>query len=168
MASAFGHGFVGYTLSKLIDKKQAKLLVILAIVSSIFPDADVVSFYIGIPYEAPLGHRGFTHSILFAILWGALLAFVFGKERKWIFFWVIFLATISHGVLDALTTGGEGVGFFIPFNDTRYFFGYRPIKVSPLGIKRFFSEWGLKVILSEIIWIGIPCFAVLLLKKLKN
>ena len=77
-------------------------------------------------------------------------------------FVVIFLATLSHGILDALTTGGKGVGFFIPFNNDRFFFPWRLIKVSPIGIEKFFSSWGLKVIGSELIFIGIPCAIVLL------
>ena len=66
--------------------------------------------------------------------------------------------TISHGVLDALTTGGLGVAFFSPFDNLRYFFPWRPIKVSPIGVGRFFGERGIRVILSELIWIGIPSF----------
>ena len=44
----------------------------------------------------------------------------------------------SHGVLDALTDGGPGVAFLAPFDDTRYFFPWRPIRVSPLW-RGFFS-----------------------------
>ena len=60
-----------------------------------------------------------------------------------------------------MTTGGEGVGFFIPFDNSRYFFSLRPIKVSPIGINEFFSEWGINVLLSELKYIGVPCFVVL-------
>ena len=60
-----------------------------------------------------------------------------------------------------MTTGGKGVGFFIPFDNSRYFFPFRPIKVSPIGVKEFFSEWGINVIWSELKYIGIPCIIVL-------
>lgn len=168
MASAFGHALVGYTFSKVLDKNQSRVLIILAIISSIIPDADVVSFKLGIPYEHWLGHRGLTHSILFSVTWAILLTVVFGKSRKMIFFIVLFLATISHSLLDAMTTGGEGVGFLIPFNDSRYFLPFSPIKVSPIGIERFFSKWGWKVICSEFIWIGIPCLVVLVMNYVKK
>ena len=161
MASLFGHGLVAYTITKISDFKATKSLVILAIISSILPDVDVITFNMGIPYEHPFGHRGFTHSILFAILWAALIC-VFFKARKKLVFMVIFFSTVSHGILDALTTGGRGVGFLIPFNNERFFFPFRFIKVSPLGIKRFFSSWGLQVITSEFIFIGIPCAIILL------
>ena len=75
---------------------------------------------------------------------------------------VLFLSTISHGILDAMTSGGEGVGFFIPFQNMRYFFSFRAIQVSPIGIEKFFSEWGLNVVLSEMRYIGIPCGIILL------
>jgi len=61
-----------------------------------------------------------------------------------------------------MTTGGLGVAIFSPFENSRYFLSYRPIKVSPMGFKKFFSEWGLEVIKSEIIWIGIPLLVLLL------
>lgn len=138
----------------------------LAVLSSILPDADVIGFNFGVPYEHWLGHRGFTHSILFAVLWALILSVVFGKKQQKVFFVIIFFTTLSHAVVDAMTSGGKGVGFFIPFNNTRYFFDYRPIKVSPIGISNFFSEWGYQVILSELLWIGLPCMVFLIILKM--
>lgn len=161
MASIFGHGLVAYTTSKVIDSRSSKLLLLLAIISAIIPDIDVLVFNFGIPYSHPFGHRGFTHSILFAIIWSASLALYFGKNRKLIFSIVLFLSTISHGILDAMTNGGRGVGFFIPFDNTRYFFPFREIIVSPLGIENFFSEWGMYVIISELKYIAVPCLILL-------
>lgn len=122
MASIFGHSAVSFTLAKIIDNKNLKYLLIAAIFSSILPDFDVVAFKLGIAYEHPLGHRGFTHSILFAAVWAYILMKLFGNQQKKIWFTVIFLSTISHGVLDAMTDGGKGVGFFIPFINDRFFF----------------------------------------------
>ena len=160
MASVFGHSIVGFTISKIIDNRNSKWLLIAAIISTMLPDFDVVGFKLGIPYMHPLGHRGFSHSILFAFLWALFLMFVFGKKNKRIWFFVIFLSTVSHGILDAMTSGGKGVGFFIPFNNHRFFFPFREIKVSPLGIEKFFSEWGIQVILSELKYVFIPCFII--------
>ncbi|WP_456436961.1 metal-dependent hydrolase [Psychroserpens sp.] len=161
MASIFGHGILAFTISKVIDKQDLKPLMLLAIVSSILPDADVLAFSFGIPYEHMLGHRGFTHSIAFALLWSLLLTFIFSKAKRIVFFVVLFLSTLSHGILDAMTSGGAGVGFLIPFNSERYFFPFRGIKVSPIGIEKFFSEWGILVVLSEIKYIMIPCLLIL-------
>ncbi|WP_452602041.1 metal-dependent hydrolase [Pontimicrobium sp. MEBiC06410] len=168
MASLFGHGLVGFTLSKIVDSRSNKLLLFLAIGSAILPDIDVLAFNFGIPYMHPFGHRGFTHSIIFAVLWGIIIMLLLRKQKKQIVFIVIFLSTISHGILDALTTGGRGVGFFIPFNDERFFFPLKIIKVSPIGISKFFSEWGMRVILSELKYIAIPCILVLLFLRFKK
>ncbi len=36
------------------------------------PDLDAIGFWLGVPYKSFFGHRGFTHSIAFAVLlsWG--------------------------------------------------------------------------------------------------
>jgi len=71
----------------------------------------------------------------------------------WMYF---FLATASHGLLDALTDGGLGVAFFAPFDNHRYFLPWRPIHVSPIGAGRFFTHRGLEVLQSELLWIWLP------------
>ena len=85
-----------------------------------------------------------------------MLAFrgtLINRGRAWLF---LFLATASHGVLDAMTSGGGGVAFFAPFDDERYFLPWRPILVSPMSIRRFFSERGARVLANELIWVWIP------------
>jgi inner membrane protein len=71
----------------------------------------------------------------------------------WMYF---FLATASHGLLDAMTDGGLGVAFFAPFDNRRFFLPWRPIRVSPIGVTRFFSARGLAVIQTELLWIWLP------------
>jgi len=134
----------------------------LAIGSAILPDVDVIGFAIGIDYGEMLGHRGFSHSILFALLWSLLIiSFEFRGVPKygsqwWRLFGFFFLVTISHGVLDAMTDGGLGVAFFAPFDRGRYFFAWRPIAVSPIGVGSFFSHWGAAVLLNEIQYVWAP------------
>lgn len=163
MASVFGHalvaGAIGYTGAP--DKTSGKFWC-LAITSSILPDADVLAFFFGIPYDHPLGHRGFSHSLVFAVLWGLLLTTVayprsLQRAQKWRLFCVFSLITASHGFLDALTDGGLGVAFFSPFDHARYFLPWRPILVSPIGVSAFFSEWGRAVLFSELVYLGVPC-----------
>jgi inner membrane protein len=122
---------------------------------------DVLGFRLGVRYGDFWGHRGFTHSLLFAALL-AMLAVLLASRRGvpglshfgiWIYF---FLATASHGFLDAMTDGGLGAAFFSPFNNTRYFLPWRPIRVSPIGVTRFFSYRGLEVVQSELLWIWLP------------
>jgi inner membrane protein len=75
----------------------------------------------------------------------------------------LFLATASHGVLDAMTNGGLGVAFFSPFDDRRFFLLWRPIRVSPIAFGRFFSLQGYLILKNELLWIWFPAglFAVL-------
>jgi len=160
VASIFGHSIVAFTITKVLDNNQSRLLILLAIISAILPDLDVITFNFGIPYEHPFGHRGFTHSILFALIWSVLITSVLGRSKKLLWFSVIFLSTLFHGILDAMTSGGRGVGFFIPFDNDRFFFPFREIIVSPLGVDRFFSNWGFQVILSELKYIFLPCFII--------
>ncbi|MFL1012031.1 metal-dependent hydrolase [Flavisericum labens] len=166
MPSVFGHSAVGYTLAKLLDSKNSKWLLLAAIFSTNLPDFDVLAFKFGIPYEHPFGHRGFTHSVIFAFIWAVILMFAFGKNRKMLWFLVVFVGTLSHGIFDAMTSGGRGVGFFIPIDNSRYFFPFRDIKVSPIGVDRFFSAWGIKVLFSEIKYIIFPCFLILAVRFL--
>jgi len=124
------------------------------------PDVDVIGFRFGIHYGDFRGHRGFTHSLTFAALLATLVAaaivqFQTEVSRVSLFFY-IFLATASHGLLDAMTNGGLGVAFFSPFDNSRYFLPWRPILVSPIGVTRFFSYRGLAVLKTEIIWIWLP------------
>ncbi|MGB1283707.1 MAG: metal-dependent hydrolase [Polaribacter sp.] len=162
MASIFGHALASITLGTSFFKKhQTWKLFSLAIFCSVIPDADVIGFHYGISYGDFWGHRGFSHSFLFAFLLGICVTFLFYRKeflskKGMVFILFFFLCTASHGVLDAMTNGGYGVAFLSPFNDTRYFFPWRPIKVSPLGIGNFFTEYGLKVIVSELLWIGLP------------
>jgi inner membrane protein len=127
------------------------------------PDLDGVGFWLGVPYESTFGHRGFTHSLVFAaILAGlGLLAFrdrAFAIERGKIWTY-LFLATASHGVLDAMTTGGGGVAFFAPIVNERYFFPWRPILVSPMSIRRFFTARGVAILASEFVYVWLPAAA---------
>ena len=165
MASIVGHFVAGYAISKLVKWKIPIGLAILATLSAFLPDADVIAFRFGIPYEHWAGHRGFTHSIVFAMVWG-LVCTVFFKKQKFIIFLIIFLATLSHPILDAMTTGGLGVALFFPFDNTRYFLPWRVIKVSPIGIENFFTQRGIHVVKSEFIWVVMPSVILLLGKQL--
>jgi inner membrane protein len=128
---------------------------------SVLPDVDVVGFHFGIRYGDSWGHRGFTHSLLFAVILATFVAILGfrraspGTSLLWIWTYLL-LAITSHGLLDAMTDGGLGVAFFSPFNNTRYFFPWRPIRVSPTGVSRFFSARGLEVLQSEFLWIWLP------------
>lgn len=78
------------------------------------------------------------------------------KSRAWVVFVLVFVATLSHPLLDMLTSGGLGVALYWPYSNERVFFDYRPIAVSPIGIANFFSARGWRVIQSELLWVWLP------------
>lgn len=164
MATIFSHSAVSITSQLFLGKnKIPSKLMILGAAFSMLPDLDIVSFYFGIEYANPLGHRGFSHSILFAFLLSVIASILVAKYwniKKSLVFSFLFLCTISHGVLDAMTSGGLGVGFFIPLDNTRYFFPYRPIRVSPIGIKNFLTHRGVIVLQSEIVFVWFPLLVI--------
>lgn len=140
------------------DRWISTRLVVLAIFCSMLPDLDVFSFRFGIPYESQWGHRGFTHSIGFSAL-TAIAAVIFSQWlncRRWVIFFMIFIVTFSHALLDSATNGGLGCALLWPFSDVRYFFPWTPITVSPLTLERFFSGRGLAVLESEFLWVWLP------------
>lgn len=137
----------------------------LGVAGALAPDLDVLAFVLDVPYEHPLGHRGLWHSVPFAALLAAglcLAAFPRGRpglsrRRAWLY---LFLATASHGVLDAFTNGGLGVALWSPFEHTRHFWALRPIEASPISVRAFLSARGLAILANEAVWVWAPCAAL--------
>ena len=163
MASPITHAVVAVSLATAWNRPRSDWrFLAVGVLCAEIPDVDVLGFWFGVPYGALWGHRGLTHSLLFAAAFAAVMTRVTGdsKERgggrfsRWGY---CFLATASHGLCDAMTDGGLGVALFAPFDTTRYFFPFRPVVVSPLHWNVFFSRIGLWVLLSEAFWIWLPC-----------
>jgi inner membrane protein len=128
------------------------LWMVLLTTLSMLPDADVIAFSLGIPYHAPWGHRGATHSIVFAAICASFCTLAahplpLAKWRIWLF---SFATMASHGLLDTLTTGGLGAAILWPFSLQRFFAPWRPIPVSPLGAD-IFSPYGFSVMKTELL-----------------
>lgn len=170
MPTAITHGLVGGALGRIAPEglPRWKLPVLFAMMA-ILPDLDVIAFKLGIPYGHPMGHRGFSHSLGFALIQSLLVCTLFIKEiprfsMKWTWvFCIAFLAAASHGLLDAATDAGLGVGFFLPFSEERFFYEFRPIQTTVVNPLKFFYKGSLNVLKSEIIWIWSPLTAFSLL-----
>jgi len=163
MPSELAHIFVSTMLGKTSfpGRMPARFWALTA-VCSVLPDIDLLANYFGVRYNGSYGHRGFTHSLPFALLASVLvvlLAFpaIQRYSKKW---WrlvaLFFIVTASHGVLDSMSAKGTGVGFFIPFDNTRYSLPWRFPFASPMSVPRFFSRAGLDIMIGEIIWIWLP------------
>jgi len=142
-------------------------LLVAGVVAAALPDLDVVTFQLGVPYGAGLGHRGFSHSLLVAALVGLAGALGHrtlgaGLARAFLF---LFVSTASHGVLDTFTNGGLGVAFLWPWSGARYWApdALRVVEASPISVGRFLSARGLVVLGSELRWIWPPAVAVCLI-----
>jgi inner membrane protein len=120
---------------------------------ALFPDADVLGLSFGLTDHGPYGHRGYSHSLLFAVAVAAV-AFAVARRwgtRPWFTAVLAFLAVTSHGILDAMTYRTRGIPFFWPFEETRVTFPWRPIPPAPTGV-RFFSQRGLEVVAVELVY----------------
>jgi inner membrane protein len=172
MATIFGHALVAGAGSWISTNN--KKIMLWCCISSMIPDADVIGFYINISYESLFGHRGFSHSLFFALMWAFFIKKTVFKstpirDKTGITILVLlFLSTASHGVLDACTTGGKGVAFLSPFSNHRYFFPWRFITVSPIGAAKFIGERGLGILRNEAIFLGIPSVIALIINRFRK
>ncbi len=172
MATAFSHPAIALAL-RLVGGSRvvSRRLLIAAAICTVLPDVDAIGYWLGVPYQHLFGHRGLTHSVFFAVAvgWAASRYSAFlGVTRK-AAFWVIMVATASHGLLDAFTNGGLGVAFLSPFSNQRWFFPWKPIVVSPISISGFFEPRSWSVLASELAWIWLPAVSIgLLLGALRS
>ena len=79
--------FLQMNLPKRYLRKETGETVKLAagVIAAMLPDADVLAFALHIPYADAFGHRGASHSLLFAGVLAALAAVLafFGNRRSW-------------------------------------------------------------------------------------
>jgi len=144
LGTCIGEAFLG--------KKIGKKAMLWGAIAQSLPDIDfVASLWTGMP-AVLLTHRGFTHSILFAVLAAVLLALLSNRIhrphniglRRWVFFFLIQL--FIHIFIDAFNN--YGVGWFEPFS--HYRISFNAIYV----VDPFFS-----------IWPGIAFVTLLILKR---
>ena len=160
MPTIMSHAFVPLALAAAAGPSRiAPKVAIAGAVFAMLPDADVIGFALGVDYAYTWGHRGATHSAVFAVLCAAGLALVWRQARSVWAFVFLALAMASHGLLDTLTSGGLGAALFWPFDNARIFAPLTPVRVSPIGAD-FFSWRGIETLVSEALWIWLPCAAL--------
>jgi len=163
MPTAFSHPAVAWACQLGAGSERVPVrLFALAAICSVLPDVDSVGYWLGVPYGHWLGHRGLTHSLSFALalgwmasLWAARL-----QASRLAVFLTVALATGSHGILDAMTSGGLGVALFAPLSNRRFFLPWRPILVSPISIAGFFEARSLRILVTELFWVWLPTIGV--------
>jgi inner membrane protein len=162
MPTIYTHGIVGLGMGKMFtSRKLPWLFWALAFLLPMVPDLDCFS---SAPYGSIWGHRGFSHSLLFALA-AAVVTAALTFRRFAISFWDLwgffFVITASHGVLDAFTNGGFGIPFFWPIDNTRYGL-WGPIQVSDIGfeIPNFRTS---RTVYTELLYVWLPTGALVLL-----
>ncbi|MCH2230372.1 MAG: metal-dependent hydrolase [Crocinitomicaceae bacterium] len=104
----------------VLGKKVGNRAMLWGAIAGTIPDLDVFLRYFVDDITSTEMHRGFSHSIVFAVLMAPILGWIASrihKKRKeatlknwcWLFFWAI----VTHPLLDAHTTWGTQ--FFWPF-----------------------------------------------------
>ncbi len=86
MPSIITHAAVPLALWCAADRGRIPTWLLAAgVVAAMLPDADVLAFALHIPYADAFGHRGASHSLLFASVLAALAAVwaFFGSGRPW-------------------------------------------------------------------------------------
>ena len=171
VCSAFTHALLGLAIVRIGTgaKVPARLWVAGALLAAA-PDLDALSYSLGLGLsDHPWwSHRGLTHSVPFAAAAAAIvtvLLFPWWRREEqaipqWRVWLILTVAMAFHGLTDLLTNGGAGIALFSPVDPYRYRWRFTPVEVSPLSIRLFFSEWGLRVILSELRWVIAPAAAV--------
>ncbi|EQM74104.1 MULTISPECIES: metal-dependent hydrolase [Stenotrophomonas] len=181
MPSIITHAAVPLALWCAADRGRIPAWLLAAgVVAAMLPDADVLAFALHIPYADAFGHRGASHSLLFAGVLAVLAAVwaFFGSRRPWsadvcqprlastvqaaVF---VFVCAASHPLLDAMTSGGLGVALAWPWSEHRFFAPWRPIRVSPFA-PQFFSARGIATLLSELRWVWLPLAGAVVAWKL--
>ncbi|WP_040249492.1 metal-dependent hydrolase [Psychroserpens mesophilus] len=101
----------------VLGKKIGNRALFYGALAGTIPDLDVLASYFTDTVSALSIHRGFTHSIVFSILFAPLFGWIVSRYEKfksfkgwsWLFFW----AFVTHPILDAHTTWGTQL--FWPF-----------------------------------------------------
>jgi inner membrane protein len=154
MATLYTHVAVGLGMARICAARPMPWAYWgLAAVLPMIPDLDVFSTA---NYGTPLGHRGITHSLLFAQLLGMIaagLVFRTLRVRWWLLAAVFFGMVASHGLLDAMTRGGEGVPSFWPLQGR--FGNWGPLAVSDIAFSLPDPRHS-RAMRSELLWVWLP------------
>ena len=94
----------------VLGKKVGNKAMLYGAIAGTIPDFDVFASYFTDTVSALAIHRGFTHSIVFSVLFAPLFGWIVYRYEtyknfkcwSWLFFW----AFVTHPILDAHTTWG--------------------------------------------------------------
>jgi membrane-bound metal-dependent hydrolase YbcI (DUF457 family) len=120
MPLPIAHSLLGASIVALIYPKTEKRIWIPMLIGAILANAADFDFALVFLLDSKDLHRGFSHSILFAIIVSLLifLAYRFARIKE---SFALSLAFASHFLLDFVTTKiGDGIQLFWFFNQERF------------------------------------------------
>ncbi|ALJ04257.1 metal-dependent hydrolase [Pseudalgibacter alginicilyticus] len=130
----------------VLGRKVGNKAMLYGAIAGTIPDLDVFASHFTDSVSALSIHRGFTHSIVFSVLFAPIFAWLVSqyesfkdfKGWSWLFFW----AFITHPILDAHTTWGTQL--FWPFDLRLAFktiFVIDPLYTLPLLVFLILAMW---------------------------
>ena len=143
---AAGRWYTGHSAARGLPVRLHRAMLAFTVLSML-PDLDVIGFRLGVRYADPWGHRGASHSLVFAAALGLICAWAAARDghRFKTVAWLATAVLASHGILDGFTDGGLGAALWWPFSEARVFWPYTPLPVAPIG-RGMISARGLHVI----------------------
>jgi inner membrane protein len=147
MATLFAHAFFGAGTAYAISQphKPCRKFLCVSAVCQCLPDLDVLSYLFHIAPPHPLGHRGLTHSGVFALVAAFLVTLICYRQLKlfslrwWSLYGWFFLMTLAHGILDAMVDDTLGAAFLWPLTPRHYHLPWRPFLDYPLDASALMS-----------------------------
>ena len=152
------HAAAGVAVALMLSPEPpTRRILVTSAVLAVIPDLDIAALLLGASDKGLLGHRALTHSLTFAVVAGAIAALAVSRRPPWsqhrLRYWLILtLATATHGLLDALTSYGQGIAFFAPWSQARYRFPWQPISG---------RNWPWGAFWNETVWVLLPSLAII-------
>lgn len=157
--TVFGHAALGATMYGVLRPHTTTTrwglsryaLLLCCLLLPVLPDADAVMHF-WVKYGHALGHRGVSHSILFALVFSIGLAWLLQRlgyaertrQALGRMTLVFSLLMISHGITDTMTTGGKSPSLLWPIKSEGVWSPKRFIPVSPMGSSLLRTKWSKK------------------------
>ncbi|HQU86870.1 MAG TPA: metal-dependent hydrolase [Pyrinomonadaceae bacterium] len=164
MPLPFAHGFLGASIVAAIHPKPFEKYYFPVLFGAFLANAADFDFALVFLFNSKEFHRGFTHSIFFAVLVIIIFLLILGwkKHREAVAYG---LAFASHFILDFVTTKiGGGLELYFPFSKERFglrWFGLSEVP-SKMSVIEIFQTIGLEIIIFA------PLFLLVFLLKRKK
>ena len=165
MASSIGHFVAGTTVAEVFQSRlQVRRWRVVLGVMAVIPDIDLLAGVIHRPYDA-LVHRTASHSISAGLLAGVVVGTIVlgGPDRKAALPASVatVLAYISHALIDAATSYGDGVALYWPFALTRVVLPWRPIGEIGSLADMSAPAIALALVANETLLVVMPCLLLI-------